>query len=273
MFKPGDIIKNQVGEGVLVFAEVSAKINEYLTKQSVIGCNLRTRRIEEVVISALEYWPTKTLAIQELSKVEANSYEALLPAFVSISRRTLAITAKARSGKDHMALEIKKNLRPASRLLALAEPIREIAESIDGQVEGKNRPTLIMIGQGLRFEDPNIWIKVWLRRAIEFALRPDMSGIQTRFICQDLRQPNEFSFFTNLGATIVTVVADEEKRLAKIEELDGKEALDKALLADETEKNAGSYNTPYVIQNNYDDNYNKEIQTFYEEVLVAQKGW
>jgi hypothetical protein len=262
--KTGQLLRNSKGEHLLVFSKVEPNEERFEFYPSYIGYNLTTERVDEFkpishVLGA---------CLSDLSASEQSVLCRVLPARVALSQGTVAITAKARSGKDHTANIIKSNF-PKSIIRALAEPIREVAHSISGEVKGKNREMLIMVGQGLREKDPNIWIKVWLRRNIEAFL---VRG-KNKFICQDLRQPNEFDFYKNLGATIVGIQTDEDKRLDKIAELDGKANLNATLLKDETERNAGSYDVDYVLVNNYDEQFDTDIKEFIENVLVAKKGW
>ncbi|MFF2889485.1 hypothetical protein [Paenibacillus sp. NPDC057967] len=206
--------------------------------------------------------------VSELNGGEQLLLARALPALLALSNRTVAITAKSRSGKDHVANRIREYKLLTSNIRALAEPIGEIAKTIYGKLEGKHRNLFILIEQELRKEDSNIWFKVWLRRNIELFLK----GEHHRFICPDLRQPTDYDFFKHLGAVIVKIEADEEKRLGKIAELDGVDALNEELLKD-TERSAGSFETNNVLVNNYDDQFNADIEEFIANVLVAQKGW
>jgi hypothetical protein len=267
MKSSGKILKNSEGQHLLVFSHVEPDEEKFEIYPSYIGYNLTTERVDEYrpkgyVVSA---------CLSELTNEEQTVLAKVIPARQALAARTVAITAKARSGKDHTANVIKTQYPLSSTIRAFAEPIREIAFALYGEVKGKNREALIMIGQGLRKEDPNIWIKVWLRRNIELYLKT--KGDSDKFICQDLRQPNEYQFFKNLGATIVRIDTDQELRLAKLVEMDGEEALDTKLLTDETERNAGEYEVDYVLVNNYDDSFDKSIVDFVRETLVEQKGW
>lgn len=263
MRQPGYVIRNDKGEHLYVFSSINTE-GSYPTH---IGYNLTTKRVDEFKQSA----PMLTTGLEELSEDEQLLLSRMIPARLALSKGTVAITAKARSGKDHMANVIRSVFPTTSIVKALAEPIYEIDRVINGKVEGKNRESLIMIGQSLREKDPNIWIKVWLRRCLEAYFDDEMA--KTKFICQDLRQPNEYQFFRNLGATIVSIQVNEEKRLQKIAEIDGKKDLNDKLLNDETERNAGTYEADYTIVNNFDEKFDADIKKFIESVLVAQKGW
>lgn len=265
MKSSGKVLRKENGEHLFVFSHIEPDEEKFELYPSYIGYNLTTMRVDEFrpkgyVVSA---------CLSDLTDTEQLALAEIIPARRALAKYTVAITAKARSGKDHTANIIHGEYHSSSVIRAFAEPIREIAFAIYGDVKGKNREALIMIGQGLRKEDPNIWIKVWLRRNIDAYRR----GNKFRFICQDLRQPNEYQFFRNLGATIVGIETDPEKRLAKIAELDGTDNLNDKLLKDETERNAGAYEVDYVLVNNYDDSFDLHIKDFIKEVLVEQKGW
>ncbi|ALA07207.1 hypothetical protein SECTIM467_83 [Brevibacillus phage SecTim467] len=261
MKKSGYIVRNGKGEHIYVFSQITNN-NKYPTH---VGYNLTTLQVGEYQQTA----PMLSVDLSEIPEDEQLVVGTMIAVRNALAKGTVAITAKARSGKDHIADVIRMQFLTSSIIRPLAEPIYEIARAISGGVKGKNRELLIMVGQGLREKDPNIWIKTWLRRNIESFLK----GRTEKFICQDLRQPNEYSFFRNLGATIVGISPDEEKRLAKIAELDGYADLNEKLLKDETERNAGTYEVDYVLVNNYDDKFDSDIRRFIGEVLVAKKGW
>jgi hypothetical protein len=263
--KSGKLIRNGKGEHLFVFSMVEPNAERFELYPSYIGYNLTIDRVDEFKPTS----PVVSACLSELSDDEQLALAEMIPVRREIAAHTVAVTAKARSGKNHLADVIRGKYHKTSVVRALAEPIREIAYSICGDVKGKNHEMLILIGQGLREKDPNIWIKAWLRRNIEDYLEKKAN----KFICQDLQEPNEYYFFKNLGAVIVGIETDEELRLAKIAELDGNENLNATLLKDETERNAGLYEMDYVLVNNYDNQFNINIKEFVDNVLVAKKGW
>ncbi len=222
------------------------------------------------VVTAPEFICSAVTDLNSFTDEELRMLATIIPAHKVITKGTLAITAKARSGKDYAA-DWLGNYFSGVIISPLAEPIYEMSRVLMGNRSGKNRETLIMIGQGLREQDPHVWVKAWLRKAISVATHnPSVK----HFICQDLRQPNEYAFFSGLGATILRVSVDEKARLAKIKETDGESALNTKLLNDETESHTDKFEVDYVIKNDYDkNNYEAAISTFAKEVLVAQKGW
>lgn len=267
MERRGRIVKLLDDRGkLLVFSTIVHKGEWGLESRYLIGYSLTTGKVEQELDM---FTHDKSVDIGELSVEESQRLAYVLPAYHVLTKRTLAITAKARSGKDFTAAKIANQSPKDSAIIPLAEPIKLIVEAIEGESDTKNRPALIMVGQGLRKEDPNIWIKVWLRRAIKRVVEKKVD----RVICQDLRQPNEFSFFTNLGATVLKIEADHEGRMDTISKLDGSDALADALLKDETEENAGSYETSHTLFNDYTPKYGELVHDFYYKVLVAEKGW
>lgn len=258
----GFVLQTNKKERIYVFSSISLDGQKYPT---YIGYNLTTGRVDEYTPQT----PFLPVDLHHIPDEEQVRLATMICARRTLAKGTVAVTARARAGKDHTAAAIKDFFGNDCIIKPLAEPIYEIDKTINGHVKGKNRESLIMIGQGLREKDPNIWIKVWLRRCIEAYTKSHVN----KFVCQDLRQPNEYQFFRNLGAVIVGIKVDEEKRLAKIAQVDGKQDLNDKLLNDETERNAGTYECDYVLVNNYDEGFDNEIKKFIASVLVAKKGW
>lgn len=183
-------------------------------------------------------------------------------------KNIFTISGKARTGKDTVALILKSLLSKTkfdTRIKSLGEPIKEINQIINGTSPHKNRKSLVSIGQGFRERDPNIWIKVWLRRALEEIVYLTQDYL---FIVPDVRQPNEFEFFKSLGATTFKVQSPEEDRLKKITELDGQQdAEDESLLNDETESYVEGFITDYILFNNYDDQLRKDVEYIFNKII------
>lgn len=268
--KSGQLLRNSKGEHLFVFSHVEPNEERFEYYPSYIGYNLSTCTVDEFKPIS----PVVSACLSALSTSEQLKLAELIPVRNALAAHTVAITAKARSGKDYVAEIIHRSFRYSSVVRALAEPIYEIDRSISGKVEGKNREMLILIGQGLREKDPNIWIKVWLRRNIEAYLKSQGTIAKAnQFICQDLRQPNEYQFFKNLGAVVVGIDTADEARLNRIAELDGESSLNDTLLKDETERNAGTYDADYVLVNDYTPEFDSKVQEFISDVLVDKKGW
>jgi hypothetical protein len=217
-----------------------------------IGVNLKTNEVVTISPYSVEVaFPFSS----HLNYTEIENLGHHLTVWSKLRKRVLAISGKARSGKDTTAKEVAKHFNSCI-ITPLADPIYKIERIVYGTKQGKNRKGLILIGQGLRGKDPHIWIKVWLRNAIEeLTYYP-----HTSFIVNDVRQPNEFKFFDSIEALTVKVVADEEKRLEKIRSLDGEQNLTDELLNDETESHIDKFKTDIVIENNYDDSFFNDIE-------------
>jgi len=227
-----------------------------------IGVNLSTGRVDEVKAN---YCPS--VDINELTVEELQNLVELLPVLRSMKDKVLAITGKARSGKDTVANCVQAAFHDVFKL-SLGDAIRQVRDVIYGPTDDKDRPALVMIGQNLRKGDPNVWIKAWLRQAIDLI----KLGSLRKIVCADVRQPNEFSFFASLGALIVKMEADEELRIKKIKEVDGERATDPKLLNDETESYVDTFETGITLFNDYtvdfaDEIYNKLIP------VLRERGW
>lgn len=227
-----------------------------------IGINLDTGKVDDI---KSEY--VSVLGFHELNEVQQTNLGLYIPIYHKLKRNVMTVSAKARAGKDTLAKEILERCKGVG-LVALGDAIKDVRNLLFGVPENKDRPSLIMIGQGLRKEDPNIWIKVWLTRVINLIRK----GKLDKVICQDVRQPNEFTFFTSLGALTVKIEADEAKRLEKIRELDGEEMLDEKLLNDETETHVDGFDANVTVFNNYDEQFAKHVVS---KVLpeLLERGW
>lgn len=252
--KSGRIYRNLNGKTVLVFGRCERKLSDIGSTivTEGIGVNLDTGKVDQI-----EEFTLEVTQLNELSVEQSANYGHFYLIWDkmtdnSVTHPVVTISGKARSGKDTLAEELKSS---GYRRTALGDAIRSVRNVLFGKSDKKNRDELIMIGQGLRTEDPNIWVKVWLRKALEeFAYDPD-----TKLVVTDVRQPNEFSFFKSLGAYTVRIQANEEKRLETIATNDGKQDLNEKLLNDETELHTDAFDTDLVLVNNYD-------KTFYEGV-------
>jgi hypothetical protein len=264
MSSSGKIIASN-GKVLLSFgtATVTREYESFKTHTDYhIGVNLNTKEIDEIV----DFY--SVLGLHELSVNEQNTLVRYLPILHKLKQNVMTVSAKARSGKDYLAEYVIENMQGNIHKLALGDAIRDVRDALYGRPGGKDRERLIMIGQGLRKVDPNIWIKAWLRHAINLLRHSN----ERKLICPDVRQPNEFSFFNSMGALTVKIAADEEKRLNVIREIDGEAALDPKQLNDETESYVDGFAADITIENDYTAAYDLEIAT---KVLKAlrERGW
>lgn len=266
----GKVVRTYSGEKTIyVFglSEVPLKIGSYSTTEYYhVGINLDTGKVDDINQN-----DPLTVQLNDLTEKQQLILAGAIKQRLSLQRNVLAISAKARSGKDYVSDYVRSTFnKKLIDIKALADPIRYVRNLLFGEPPAgvKDRAPLIMIGQALRGQDPNIWNKVWLRNAIE-----DLNRTENRaFICQDVRQPSEFSFFKSLGALTVKVEADEEKRLNKIREVDGEAALDAKLLNDETESHVGGFNADITVTNNYDEQFIKDVDFMVVTALI-ERGW
>jgi hypothetical protein len=194
--------------------------------------------------------------ITEITKdfisVDMQNYNLeLIKGFILSLSKTVVITAKARSGKDFALALIRDNIDKSEKC-SLADPIYKIRDIIYGKTETKNRKELVDIGQGLREVDSSIWIKAWLSNAFNLY----REGVTT-FICADLRMVNEYNFFRSIGAKIIKIQANEEKRETLIKQIDGYKEF--YMVNNPTEKYYDLFLEDYTIENNYDTHYTESI--------------
>lgn len=250
----GKIYSTDGNNAVLVFGISAVPLYEGSDDvvESGIGVDLETGKIAS--INPFSYELTK---FSELNYTQLMNFSHYRDIYNRMSNGGIVtISGKARSGKDTLANLIVKEVRNF-RSTALANPIRDIHKVLYGKSDKKDRAGLIMIGQGLRKAEPYVWITTWLRLAIEsFAYDEDV-----RLVVTDVRQPNEFKFFSSLGALTVLIKADEQKRREMLTKMDGETALDDKLLNDETESHVSTFDAGMTIFNNYDESYEDEMVT------------
>lgn len=251
--EPGKIYRlEDEGNAILAFG-VMESTQKYtsIPKEEGIGVELATGK----VVTITEY-PDYVYSFENLTPVELENFSKYYSLLQKLKqpKRVLTISGKSRSGKDTLAEWVIQSDGDFYQT-ALGDPIRSVQKVIYGESDSKNRDDLIMIGQGMRAKDEHVWIKVWLRKAIESI----SSNEYMKFIVSDVRQPNEFSFFKSLGAFSVRIDANEEKRKFMIAKADGEEALDEKLLNDETESHVENFETDLVIYNNYNESYELEM--------------
>lgn len=261
--KESGIIVKKEDKVIYVFGKATVPYLDQWEDHSYIGINLDTGHVDDIRSNYVTEVPFSSLTDgqeRQLSKAISTRQR--------LSKKVLTISALARAGKDTLANYIISKCK-AAVVRSLADPIREIDFIVSGTVKGKNRESLILIGQGLRKEDPNIWIKVWLRRQIELLNKHGYIG---GIIVADVRQPNEFTFFKSMGALTVKIEADEEKRLEKIREIDGEAAINEKLLNDETESHVGGFVADRWVYNDYTDTF---IGTVDGDVIseLNERGW
>lgn len=248
---------------LLVFGSIEGNVKEFENKRH-IGVNLDTGEVDSVV------YAYEINISRDLNQIQLENLAKYLPALLILQKGVLAITAKARSGKDYLAAQVIDKFAAIHQ--ALGAPIKEASAIIFGKPKkGKNREKLVKLGQTARkWIDSDIWIKAWLRIVLDEYFEKGAKY----FVVPDVRQPNELQFFKSLGATIVKITADEEKRLAKIAELDGASDLNDELLKDETEMHVDTFtDVDITLFNNYDEQFKRDINVEVVGHLAESRGW
>lgn len=253
----GKIYRDSDGKTVLVFGVTERLLYKGtdIVKRDGIGVNLSTGKVDEVNELSKE---VKTFG--ELDTDQTINFGHLYPILTAMIKdgSLVAISGKARSGKDTLAIKLVGKLH--YKQTALGDPIKRIHNVIYGNSDKKERAGLIMIGQGLREKDPNVWIKTWLR----FAIDDFIYSKEMKLVVSDVRQPNEFTFFKSMGALTVRIDANEEKRREILVRSDGANALDEKLLNDETESHV--FPADLLIFNEYDKTYDEEMERVLERL-------
>lgn len=240
------IIKSEKGI-VYVFGEAKDSPN---SPPRYIGVNLDTGNF----VSVREAVPINLLP---LTTGQLDCLSDAIKIKIKLNK-LIGITGKARSGKDTLA-EYMKNLLPAVSV-PFAFKLKQIHKEIYGESTKKDRHGLIGIGQKLREFDPDIWIIAWLK---EVTKRVEEGQF---VIAQDVRQYNEYSFLKSMGAIIIKLTADEDKRIQKIKELDGEESL--KYLKDKTETELESFDYDFEIHNPYNEiQFSSEINKLVGEII------
>lgn len=217
---------------VFVFGEAKDSPN---SPTRYIGVNLDTGNF----VSVQEAVPTSLLPLT-IGQLDCLSEAIKLKIKLN---KLIGITGKARTGKDTLAEHMKHRLPAIS--VPFAFKLKQIHKEIYGESTRKDRHGLIGIGQKLREFDPDIWIIAWLK---EVTKRVEEGQF---VIAQDVRQYNEYSFLKSMGAIIIKLTADEDKRIQKIKELDGEEAL--KYLKDKTETELETFDYDFELHNTYNE--------------------
>ncbi len=128
--------------------------------------------------------------------------------------KRIAITGKARSGKDEIANHLRTHY--GYYPLAFGDKLKSVTEELFDYVEfadfGRNKPRALLqsVGQALRSVDENVWVNV-----VDRHLRV-LEGANLAGICvTDLRQRNEYEWARANDFVIVRVVADEATRVRR----------------------------------------------------------
>lgn len=112
--------------------------------------------------------------------------------------RIIAFGHKARQGKTWSANFLASRLPGRSLVWGFGDGLKAVARASYGMGPEKDPILLQRLGEGLRQEDPAIWIKVW-----EGAIS-DQEGLEWVLV-PDLRYKNEALFLKTKGAILAKV--------------------------------------------------------------------
>lgn len=169
----------------------------------------------------------------------------------------LALTGKARSGKDAIAEYLVANYR--FKRFAFGDGIREVCRQLyPEQFEGRAKPRALLqgVGQSLRAFDEDVWVK---RTLYEIS----WSWPHGSVVISDLRQPNEYDALIRKGFVIIRVTAPEDLRIQRM--LAVGDAFNSDDLTHDTESYVDSFEVDYEIIN---DGTLGELHTQVDEFMA-----
>lgn len=169
---------------------------------------------------------------QSLAKVESVLRE--LP--------SIAISGKAGAGKT-TAAGILENA--GYQRVSIADPLKDIAETIWGVEARKDRDILQPLGQSIRTIDQDAWSSLAIRRMWEAGLGIVPSKL---FVVDDMRFPNEYHALRSEGFVTIRIEARDALRVSRLQN-NGK-LQNKAQLLDISETALDDAQFDYTLQNN-----------------------
>lgn len=171
----------------------------------------------------------------------------------------IALTGKMRAGKDTvfsiLAKELIKQAHKADEHIsvnqfAFGDDLKMYAEAIfPEQFEGGKKPRELFqnFGQTMRGFNPDVWVDKVANKVQRHGAK---DGKKISFVT-DLRQPNEYKYCKDNGFYIIKVTAPDEIRLARMNS-EGDNFSQKSL-EHETESHIDTYETDYIIHNQFSD--------------------
>lgn len=137
----------------------------------------------------------------------------------------ILINGKRRSGKGLLTESLKKHLAEDFKdikVLSFAEPIKTITKPILDEIEwdGKDkevvRPLWIAMGEVGRNIDPDIWCARTFNKIIENVKVANDNGINSLYLIDDMRFPNELDYFKGNISKIKNLVSDAQVKILSI---------------------------------------------------------
>ena len=122
----------------------------------------------------------------------------------------IALIGHIRCGKDTVANIIMNKY--GFRRFAIADNIKSISEELYPELigSGKNRPVQQRVAAVLRKYDEDFWLRLLVKK-IKNELSSEMNAVIT-----DLRYPNEYTMFKEMGFIVLKINAPRETRLERM---------------------------------------------------------
>lgn len=163
----------------------------------------------------------------------------------------IGITGWAGSGKTEIANYLSFNYD--FDVVSFADGIKFIDRYLFGGGK-KDRYRLQSIGQFFRTLDSDIWIKRLL----------ESTSDSNNFVCDDLRQLNEYHALVENGFKIIRVTADEELRIKRLIERDG--SCDTSLLYNESESGCAHLDIEEIDNNGTLEDLYSKVDVYMESL-------
>lgn len=159
------------------------------------------------------------------------------------------INGRSLAGKDTIADYLVEGY--GFKKVSFAEPIYEIARKYFGMKE-KDRKLLQDIGEKFREIDPDIWIKLLIKRLNK----------HERYVISDVRQANEYIKCKKQGFIPIRVQSNLDLRIERCKKRDGVENPDISLWENKGETGADSFDYYEIDNNSTLENLYKQVDEF-----------
>lgn len=193
----------------------------------------------------------------------------------------IAITGKMRAGKDTVYLSLENEIQKALldlpegtsygvKQFAFGDSLKEMARAeYPSEFENGAKPRRILqeFGQNMRAtKGQDVWVNFVDEKVKAFESERKVS---VSFIT-DVRQQNEFDYVCSNGYYTIKVVASDDTRISRMEELGDNFSLED--LTHETELNIDSYHVDYIITTD-DESIPVQAQTYLiaKDILEKEK--
>lgn len=191
----------------------------------------------------------------------------------------IALTGKMRAGKDTvfsiLAKELVKQAHKADEQIsvnqfAFGDDLKLYAEAIfPEQFEDGKKPRELFqnFGQTMREFNPDVWVDKVANKVQRHGTK---DGKKISFVT-DLRQPNEYKYCKDNDFYIIKVTAPDEIRLARMNS-EG-DSFSQKSLEHETESHIDTYETDYIIHNQFSDYESLEfkVKQLAKDILIKEK--